>query len=195
MKTSKADYFGGMNDATKNRKTLTTSSVFGVISSILTGGKQANITATADTEYREVDVAMPYGFASFGFKGMKAHILSTGRKNTVVGCIDPKRPKTKKGEVIIYTEDGTQVKLDNKGGIIIKTEKKITVDVKDIEIKAGDNITVDAKNMTINADSATISAKSITLDGDVSISGSLSVGKSVSSNGYSAPGGVWHKHS
>lgn len=140
MNTNKANYYGGLKEASKSNKTLGTSSIFGVISSILTGGKSANITATADTEYREVDVSMPYGFASFGGKGMKAHVLTTGKKSTVVGIVDPKRPSTKRGEVIIYTEDGTMVKFDNDGNINIRSDKNVTIDATNVTINGNLNV-------------------------------------------------------
>lgn len=127
-----SNYFRSMNDMTSDRKNITTSSIFGTISSILTGGNKANIKSTSKSESRDVDVALPYGFASFGFKGMKAHLLQTGKQKSIVGIIDTKRPKTKNGEVVIYTRDGTQIKLDNKGNVNIKCDGRLKVNGIDI---------------------------------------------------------------
>lgn len=126
------NYYRGMNKISTGSKSQNTRSVFGTISSILTGGKQANIKTTSQSEDRDVNIMMPYGIASFGFKGMKAHILKTGKHSSVIGLFDNKRPKTKHGEVIIYTRDGTQIKLDNKGNIDIKCDGKFKINGKEI---------------------------------------------------------------
>lgn len=140
-----SNYFRSMNSMSTDRKDISTTSIFGTISSILTGGKKANIKSTSKSESRETDIAMPYGFASFGFNGMKAHILKTGAHKSVVGIIDSKRPKTKNGEVIIYTRDGTQIKLDNNGNIDIKCDKKISVE-------CGDNYDVTCSKFIVNGE-------------------------------------------
>lgn len=126
-----SNYFRGVNTMATDRKEISTSSIFGTISSILTGGKKANIKSTSQSESREVDIAMPYGFASFGFNGMKAHMLITGKQKSIVGIIDSKRPKTKDGEVIIYTRDGTQIRLCNNGNISIECDKSVTINGED----------------------------------------------------------------
>lgn len=124
------NYFRQINKSTASAKKQKTVSLFGTISSILTGGKQANVKTTSQSENRDVDIMLPYGFASFGFKGMKAHILGTGKHKSIVGIFDIKRPKTKHGEVIIYTRDGTQIKLDNKGHVLIKGDVSINGSLK-----------------------------------------------------------------
>lgn len=121
------NYYRGMNKTSSNNKSPKTVSVFGTISSMLTGGKKANVKTTSQSEDREVNIMMPYGIASFGFNGMKAHILKTGKHSSIVGLFDSKRPKTKKGEVIIYTRDGTHIKLDNNGNIDIKCDGKVNI--------------------------------------------------------------------
>lgn len=125
-------YRRSMNKMSTPNKGTSTSSIFGTISSILTKGKKANIKTTSNSEERDVEIMLPYGIASFGFVGMKAHILKTGNKSSIVGIFDNKRPSTKKGEVVIYTRDGTSIKLDNDGNIEIRAENcvKIIGDLK-----------------------------------------------------------------
>lgn len=121
-------YNRGIGRIASPDKGITTSSVFGTISSILTKGRKANIKITSDSEERDVDVMSPYGFVSFGFVGMKAHILKTGKRSSIVALFDDKRPSVKKGEVAIYTRDGTIIKLDNKGNVNIKCDGNVTID-------------------------------------------------------------------
>lgn len=146
------NYFRGMNRMSSGRKNIQTSSVFGTISSILTGGNKANIQSTADTECRETMIMMPYGLASFGFKGMKAHILKTGKHESIVGVYDSKRPKVEKGEVALYTRDGTQIKLDKDGNISIVCKKDVNIECSDINIQCNNiNIKYDG-DMNIECD-------------------------------------------
>lgn len=162
-----SNYFSSMNKMSTGNKGISTSSLFGTISSILTGGKLANIKSTSESEVRDVSVMLPYGIASFGFKGMKAHALQTGKHISIIGLYDNKRPKTKKGELILYTRDGTQIKFDNEGNIIIKCDNEVKID-GDINIEG---------NIITNGD--------INIKGNVSINGGCTVnGKNVSLEGH-----------
>lgn len=128
MISRKNAYNRSMNKISTPDKGVSTSSVFGTISSILTNGKKANIKTSSNSEERDIEIMLPYGIASFGFVGMKAHILKTGNKSSIVATYDNKRPSTKKGEVVIYTRDGTRIKLDNNGNIKIKCDKTVEID-------------------------------------------------------------------
>lgn len=193
MPNRKTEYFRGMNNMSSTNKTVKTGSIFGTISSVLTGGLKANIKATSESENREIDIALPYGFACFPFKNMKAHILMTGKHRDIIGMTDPKRPKTKQGEVIIYTRNGgSKIKLDNNGNIEISTDTKVTIK------NSSAQVIVEGKTVKVVGDlvvQGKISAtKDISTSANLSVSGSGTFGGSVSSSGFSAPGGVWHSH-
>ena len=54
------NYFRQINKSTSSTKKQKTVSLFGTISSILTGGKQANVKTTSQSENRDVDIMLPY---------------------------------------------------------------------------------------------------------------------------------------
>lgn len=193
MATRKVEYFRSMNNMGSEPKKIKTGSIFGTISSVITGGEKANIKATSESENRDINIALPYGFACFPFKNMKAHILSTGKHRDIVGMIDSKRPKTKQGEVIIYTRDGgSKIKLDNKGNIVIETDTKVTVKNSKAKLEiSGNEVTITGNLNVVGKITAT---DNISTSANISAGGSITAGGSVSSSGFSAPGGVWHSH-
>ena len=99
------------------------------ITSIISGGKSANVQMTNDSEMRSTKIALPYGIASSGFKGMSAQVIrnSDGGGNTITGMMDSKRPDVKPGELILYTRDGTKIKLDNDGNIEIQCNGTVKI--------------------------------------------------------------------
>lgn len=117
-----------------------------VISSVLSGGHKANMKATVDSELTKVKVMTPYGLASFPFKGMQAQVIYNENGNTIVGVYDDDRPTTKLGEVMLYNNKGSYVKIDKDDNIIVSSKtgkiKLLSGDQKhSVEMDSNGNIT------------------------------------------------------
>lgn len=97
-----------------------------VISSVFTGGHNANIMSTNNSEDKNMKIMMPYGIASFPYKGMQAQVIYNDGNNTIVGVFDENRPPTELGDVIIYNKSGSYIKLDADGNISINGPVEVT---------------------------------------------------------------------
>lgn len=113
----------------------------GTISSVLKNSKY-NVKFSSSSEYKDLDMMLPYGFASIGLKGMRCQVIKNSDVCVIVGMYDKRKPDLERGQVEIYTRDGTSIKLDNDGGIIIKADKKVKIN-GDLQVTG----TINGKNI------------------------------------------------
>ncbi len=87
------------------------------------------------------------------------------------------RPDLEQGEIAIFRPDGDAIiKFANSGNIEITTTADVTVNCANATVTASEDITASCVNATLTATTAaTVDAPTITLDGNVTVTGTLQV--------------------
>lgn len=131
----------------------------------------------ADEVADDVEQFQEYGFTSRPFPDCEAIVICPGgtRSHMVVIATEDRRYRLttlEEGEVAIYDDQGQVVHL-KRGGIVVQTDKPVTVNAEKLLVTASAEISIEAGG-TLSIESAgdaTIKAPNILLDGNVDLGG------------------------
>ncbi len=133
----------------------------------------------ADEIYERVVRFQEFGFASRPPDDSEAIVLSLcgNRENMVVIATEKRSVRFKnlgKGEMAIYTDDGTYFHLKKNGQVELKTATKVTIDAPDTEIKGNLKVTGTTQLMqTLAVTGVATFQANIIAQADVTVTGAV----------------------
>lgn len=146
----------------------------------------AQIRGLAGETIDKVPYLQHFGFTSNPPDGTQAIVVNIGanRDNVVIIATEKGEVRVKglaKGEMAVYTDDGTYMVLKKDGQVEIKTATKVKIDVPDAEftgnVKVKGNIEIDGTSKQTGA---------VTMEATLSVTGDVTIGGATTTQAIAA---------